>query len=262
MPPPYAPAHWNAFVGIPYVAAGPVGPAPALWVTTNGIGAGVPDAPTPLPVHPLTRTQVRAICLNPANPVMFGYVCAMAWGGQHRYVAAAFANAPTIIPKLNALRAGQLTRAQAYNLFLPADLGGGGNVHGLGPAFFTKLLYFFSPQPSFYIMDQWTAKSVNALTNRWAVRMAGDYVANNNGCGNYAAFCWEVDEMAALLGQLGHVTEERLFSKGARPPPIWPWRGYLKANWSAATAAFPPYNANAMHAVYGPLTALPLGAFL
>ena len=266
MPPPYAHPHWGRFVGIPRLAAGPVGSAPSAWFTSLHVGAAIPAFPAPLPALPRTRTQVRTICHPPHaifNPPLFDWACSMSWGVQRRsHGRSSYAHAHALIPKLLALRAGGLTRADAYNLFLPLALGGGGNINGLGPAFFTKLLYFFSPHLDFFIMDQWVAKSVNLLTGNWVVRLNPDgTVSNLNRCGNYAAFCWEVDQMAALLGHTGSITEELLFSKGARPPPIWPWRGYLKANWSAATAAFPPYNAHAMCAVYGPLTGLPLGAF-
>ena len=157
MPPPFRNPHWNVFSAIPHVAAGAVGNAPATWAANYGL-VGVPAGAAPLPAHPINRATVRAICRNPANPVLFGYVCAMAWGGQGtlpgtgRYVASAWAANAMIAKHLAALHAGQLTRCQAYNLFL-----GTGAVAGLGPAFFTKLLYFFSPTPNCYIMDQWTS---------------------------------------------------------------------------------------------------------
>lgn len=74
---------------------------------------------------------------------------------------------------LNLLRTGGLSRCEAYRLFL-----GTGAIPGIGPAFFTKLIYFFSPTPDFYILDQWTAKSVNLLTGNWVVKMSGDTVFN------------------------------------------------------------------------------------
>ena len=110
--------------------------------------------------------------------------------------------------RLMALRNGRLTRCQAYNLF-----SGTGAVKGLGPAFMTKLLYFFSPLPNNYIMDQWTAKSVNLLTGNWVVRMTpGGSVHNQNKCGNYQAYCDELDSMAKLIGGVN-----------ARMHRDWPW---------------------------------------
>lgn len=245
MPPPYQPLHWNVFSGILYQAQGPVGDPPAQWVARYGF-AGVPNQAA-LPNFQLDRAAVRAICLNPANPVLFGYVCAMAWGGQggrlgRRDVIAAWNAREKIVLHLTALRAGGLSRQAAYNLFCAV-----GAVPGLGPSFFTKLLYFFSPIPSFYIMDQWTAKSVDMLTRNWVVRMSGDAPSNQNKGGNYQAFCEEVDLVARLLGCSGQVAEERLFSQGGRQR--WPWRAHIRANWPAGAPQV-RYNAAAMHAIY------------
>ncbi|WP_145928915.1 hypothetical protein OH491_11145 [Termitidicoccus mucosus] len=231
MPPPYRNPHWNTFAGIPYALAGPVGFAPAQWVATHKL-ANVPAGAIPLPTTQICRTTVRAICRNPANPVLFGYVCAMAWGAQGAglggagHVVKAWANHAQIIPKLTALRRGNMTRCQAYNLFC-----GCGRVCGLGPAYFTKLLYFFSPTPDFYIMDQWTAKSVDLLTGNWVVRMAGNAVANYNKCGNYKAYCEEIDHIAGQLGGgiTGEQVEEMLMSKGGYNP--WQWRSHVRNNW-------------------------------
>ena len=113
---------------------------------------GVPTASVPLPTHKLDRTDVLQICLNPANPVLFGFVCAMAWGGMgsgpggKRSVAAAWKAQVKLSSHLNLLRTGGLSRCEAYRLFL-----GTGAIPGIGPAFFTKLIYFFSPTPDFYI---------------------------------------------------------------------------------------------------------------
>jgi len=262
MPPPYVPPHWGALLGSPPLPRVAVGAAPSDWFASLAV-VGLAGPFAALPPTKCTRTHIRAICHPPGimrNPPMFDWACAMAWGGQRiTHGRSSFAHAHALIPKLHLLRAGGLSRADAYKLFLPHALGGGGNINGLGPAFFTKLIYFLSPHPSFFIMDQWVAKSVNMLCGSWVVRMTPNgYVANFNRCGNYAAFCWEIDQIAALLGLPGDAAEERLFSKGMRPAPIGPWRAYIDANWNAASAAFPPYDAVAMHAVYGPLTGLGL----
>lgn len=228
MPPPYHHAHWNAFSDIPFQEQGAVGVAPLKWVTRHGL-AGVPDQAA-LSHVVLNREAVIEICREPAHDVLFAYACAMAWGGQgggpggRGHVAAAWNARAQLVPRLTALRAGGLSRSEAYTLFC-----GAGAVPGLGPSFFTKLLYFFSPAPSFYIMDQWTAKSVNLLTGTALVRLAGHAPSSQNQGGNYEAFCQEVDLMAGLLNCPGQVAEERLFSKGGRKR--WPWRAYLRQHW-------------------------------
>ena len=247
MPPPYQIPHWNVFAAIAHAPAGPIGYIPATWVANRGL-AGVRGGTIPLPTHRLDRAAVRAICQNPANPVLFGYACAMAWGSQGarpggaNHVAAAWNANAAIANRLSALRAGGLPRCAAYNLFL-----GAGAVPGLGPAYFTKLLYFFSPDPDFYIMDQWTGKSMNLLTGKRIVRMSGVAVSNLNTCGSYQAYCEEIDAMAAMLGVMGDQIEEMMMSKGGRHP--CPWRAHVRANWphNAPTAR---YNRPAMYAAY------------
>jgi hypothetical protein len=166
--------HWDAFVAIPHQVQGAVGSAPAKWAKTCGLGA-IPDTPL-LPEQPLTRQQVRDICTDPARPVSFGFVCAMAWGGQSMPNAKrAWKSRESLQNNLARLRAGEMTSAQAFECFAGKNW-----IPGIGPAYFTKLLYFFSPAPTNYIMDQWTARSVNLVTGRKVVLMAGDFVSENS----------------------------------------------------------------------------------
>lgn len=141
----------------------------------------------------------------------------MAWNNQN-----------LISNKLEQLRENQLSRKEAYLLFH-----GENSVPGIGPAYFTKLLYFFSPEPTHYIMDQHTAKSVNLLNNMIIVRMQGNAVSNLNRPGHYQAYCEEVDAMAQVLECNGEQAEERLMSRGVHHP--WPWRAYMREHW-------PPFN--------------------
>jgi len=88
----------------------------------------------------------------------------MAWGAQGTFQTVAnareaWAHRDAIATKLLKLRSDKLTRAGAYNLFAGTNA-----LPGLGPAYFTKLLFFFSPTKSNYIMDQWTTKSMMLLT--------------------------------------------------------------------------------------------------
>jgi hypothetical protein len=244
MPPPYQISHWNAFSKLAHMPTGAVGRVPTSFVMKHGLG-GKPAGSIPLPSCKLDRSSVRGICQNPANPVLFGYICAMAWGGQSDQfgnLTDAWANSALIAPQLQLLRAGGLSRAQAYKLFT-----GPNHIRGLGPAFFTKLLYFFSPSPDFYIMDQWTGKSVDLLTGTKVVRMAGDAVSSTNACGNYQAYCEEVDTMALLLGIAGEDVEEMLMSKGGRQP--WAWRQHVRKHWPGHTTTG-AYNPIKMHAFY------------
>ena len=251
MPPPYDPTHWSAFSSAGFRLQGAVGAAPRKWAL------GLPKPPNigPLPAAPQTRQQVRNICQNGSIPVLDGYLYAMAWGGQSdrfKHKSLAWHNRSLIAPKLKQLRAGGLNHTAAYNLFT-----GSNAVPGLGPSFFTKLIYFFSPLNSsgavgFYIMDQWTAKSVNLLTQQWVVRLARSKSASpgfSNKCGNYEAFCQEVEQIAGVhpLGLTGDQIEQCLMSGGGRHP--LPWRAHVRANWPRC-APSGRYSSTALHRVY------------
>ena len=235
--------HWHKFSSIPHKTAGPIGVAPAKWVKDHGL-VRVPS-PNDLPTHQLNRTDVRAICRDMSKDVLFGYVCAMAWGSQGQGVGGranledAWEYLSTSPNKkiLDDLRNNQYSRAQAYSLLK-------GKIPGVGPAYFTKLLFFFSPQPNLYIMDQWTAKSINLLTGKKIViidpilnKRTGkqtDAVSGRNKGANYEKYCEAIDEIAKHLKMASDDVEEMLMSKGtvlkgSIPPE--PWRQYVLANY-------------------------------
>ena len=54
-----------------------------------------------------------------------------------------------------------LCRDEAYEKF--HSLVKSRNLTNMGPAYFTKLIYFLEPKHNGYIMDQWTARSMNLL---------------------------------------------------------------------------------------------------
>ena len=228
MPPPYKQPHYDKFVAIPFQQQGALGKSPRQWVAGLGL-QDVPDVEQ-LPQQPLDRAGVRAICSDPNTPVLFGYVCAMCWGWQEKGprgasgATGAWQSRGKIEQHLQKLRTGNLNRCEAYNLFR-----GEGEVKGLGPSYFTKLLFFFSPADDFWIMDQWTGKSINLLTGKNVVRFSGSSPSGQNKGGNYQAYCEEIDALATLLNTNGNEIEQRLMSKG-KPNP-WPWRSYVVANY-------------------------------
>ena len=222
--------HWDKFSSIPHKTAGPIGVAPAKWVKDHAL-KGVPSSPA-LPTHQLNRTDVRTICRDMHKDVLFGYVCAMAWGSQGRGRGgdANLKNAWTYLSTshnkkiFDDLRTKKYSRSQAYSLI-------NGKIPGVGPAYFTKLLFFFSPQPDFYIMDQWTAKSINLITGKKVVIIEqSGAVSGRNTAMNYENYCLVVDEIATHLKLSGADVEEMLMSKGfvrkgSIPPE--PWRRYV-----------------------------------
>lgn len=139
-------------------AQGPVGYAPDSFLrkaainTTQIVGFRLSQ--------PLDRSKVRSICTNPNIPALDAYCVAMAWGGQRRNHFRNSITADNLVPFLDQLRNYHpASRAGGFNL----AKGHAQTINGLGISFYTKLLYFFLPEPTSYILDKWTALSVSAL---------------------------------------------------------------------------------------------------
>lgn len=150
------------------------------------------------------------------------------------------------------VRNGLLNRAQGYDAFSNLRSGGKDMV-GLGPAYFTKLLYFLAPAtPSAskgYIMDQWLGCSINLLAGQQIVKLdeqvkwhlqkgkkaseamatlrVDSFVSDVNTGKDYEAFCQAVEALSDKMG-LGwtpELTERALIADGGKKPH--PWRTYV-----------------------------------
>lgn len=179
-----------------------------------------------------TREQLRAVCTNKDVAVLVAYICTMAWGkqgagGKVLNARRAWARQDSLTRNLVRLRNDKLSRAQAFELFA-----GDNRIPGLGPAYSTKLLFFFAPPKTNYIMDQWTAKSMILLTGcRNLVQMnRGDGPSARNSGENYERYCEAIENLAALLKLQGYETEELIFSNGGRNPGMW--RAHVKKHWT------------------------------
>jgi hypothetical protein len=183
----------------------------------------------------LTRENLREICRDNSKHVLAAYICTMAWGAQGTFQTVAnardaWAHRDAIATKLLKLRSGNLSRVDAYNLFAGTNA-----VSGLGPAYFTKLLFFFSPSKSNYIMDQWTTKSMILLTGDITlVQMSPGNHAGPTGSNDgetYKRFCEAIDCLAAELKLAGDKTEELIFSAGGNNRKAGRWRRHVRDHW-------------------------------
>lgn len=223
---PFVDAHLEVFTQtlVNAVPQGAVGMSPVAWAESVNYAApaGV------LRQEPLSRDQVRAYCQNAGNDVFDCFVTIMAWGG-------AALRLPNRLLAWNArdqwhdtiqnLRQPGLTRSEAY-LSL-RDLRADGRLPGLGPAFFTKLIFFMMQDQNGYIMDQWLGKSVNLLVvGEPIVLMDGHIASNRNTEENYEQFCRVIDCLAATFNMTPNAVEQALFSRGGRNPLCW--RQYVR----------------------------------
>ena len=101
---------------------------------------------------------------------------------------------------------------------------------GMGPAYFTKLIFFLSSgsKEQGLIMDQWTSASVNLLsgheivkTHRSRIKLKNgerifETVSDNNTSENYENYCQYVEHLASptKLNISPDRVEELLFSSG------------------------------------------------
>ena len=72
-------------------------------------------------------------------------------------------------------------------------------MKGIGPAYYTKLIFFFGDQ-SGLIMDQWTARSTNLLLGKTLIKLVGNVVSDTNSEQVYGEYLHFVAELKNHLG--------------------------------------------------------------
>ena len=194
---------------------------------------------------PAKKTRRREIFEFVGHCASIHLACAsiLAWGGMHRLHGKKLFETTDWLKTAERIRAGELDREQAYDQF--AELRLRGSTPGMGPAYFTKLIFFLaprtdrSPAPG-YIMDQWTACSVNLLLGNpdavltdcsytWkkgAQRDSSYTVSEFNDGARYELFCSAIEALAKILGLPPSEAELLLLSEGGKKPLTW--RSYVK----------------------------------
>lgn len=151
----------------------------------------------------------------------------LAWGGINRkHACLALQSFSRWEPIISELRNKKCSSIEGYRQFY--KLRKNKELSGIGPAYYTKLIFFCHPNHDGYIMDQWSARSVNLLLNQSDERIrlnkskyfqgVSDY---NDKC-VYKKFCCDVERLAKECGirDPGQI-EEALFSKGGRNKLDW-----------------------------------------
>lgn len=225
--PPVQPVVGNAPIGFLTDTAFPA----ANFIPTQFTGYALGNS--------LSRADVRAICTNPAIDPLAAYAVAMAWGGQNRANFRTSVVAAGLPGLLTTLRTIPGSRAHHFDVAAKAAAG----IAGLGIAFYTKLLYFFRPNPDAYILDQWTAKSAAMLFTPKAIRLenvpANGYYppANDTTPVEYEAFCKAIEALAIRLwpgtGGMGENAEAAMFDEGYGRGF---WRNFVDGHFSHSDA--------------------------
>lgn len=118
----------------------------------------------------------------------------------------------------------------AYECFY--DLQNSG-LKGMGPAYYTKLIYFLTigSSESGFIMDQWTARSMNLLSGEDLIKLSSPdkrnrrYVSPHNGPIVYKEFCSRILMLSKIKEMRPDEVELRMFSEGRGKGA---WRNYVK----------------------------------
>ena len=188
-----------------------------------------------LPETRVSRQQLMELSRNNNVDDLHFSVCVLAWGGMNRkHGALAFRNFRYWQPIVASLRHDQMSWDEAYSEF--SELRSQDLLPGIGPAYFTKLIFFGCLGRGGYIMDQWTARSINLLTQRPVVDLkwttykgrTSAQVSDDNIINNFRDFCTLVDRLSIIVGRgmSGADIEAALFSEGRGNGT---WRRYVKA---------------------------------
>jgi Putative 8-oxoguanine DNA glycosylase OGG-like protein len=187
----------------------------------------------------LDRKGLLNYCRANTNSNLAALVAVMAWGRmkvKHGRLALDDRGVTrgTVLKLVHQIRTSTSDRAADYKRFYEARRNG--SLEGIGPAYYTKLLFFLRPDRTAYILDQWTAKSIHVLTSsRQFPKLNGAKgvatVSDRVTPDDYEKYCLIVDNMAAYepAGWTGPDVEERMFSQGGRDPKHW--RQYVKEHW-------------------------------
>ena len=126
------------------------------------------------PEKPLSKPELRDFISGDHN-LLQKVVAIFAWGGmKQHHCASSLATYHSDWERIaSKMASGQLSRFNAYEQFHQARLNG--KLQGMGPAYFTKLIFFLEQRHNGYIMDQWTARSMNLLRSSDKYKIKLDY---------------------------------------------------------------------------------------
>ena len=187
----------------------------------------------------VSKTQLNELISGDLDPVL-KVVSILAWGGMHKgncikALKTYFSDWEVVI---NKMISGEFSRYEAYERFYTLRIQG--KLIGMGPAYFTKLIFFLEQKHNGYIMDQWTGRSMNLLmaTDENQIHLYPNptrsrfYVhVKKNDVNIYKAFCENLEALAKEIGRHSSETEMLIFSKGKKGNEEYgDWRKYVIEN--------------------------------
>lgn len=212
---------------------------PGIW-PNNGVRHWVrniagDEVADPLLADDLSRADLKQLAgVNSGCPTVSVMWAILGWGKMHRRHARTFLIGQNRAVEIcDDIRRGNVDCHGAFDSFSKSlDL-----MPGITAAFFSKLIFFLSPDHNGYIMDQWTSKSVNLIFDREVVVLGySGHVSKRNSMANYVDFCGCVEWLAEAFPKNSPYQpvdaewiEMALFSKGGRNADQW--RKYVRDHW-------------------------------
>ncbi len=196
---------------------------------------------------PVNRAYLKELQADTKTPTLELCISILAWGGMR------ISNGKQLFSQNNdhwlciaeELRRGDRNRKCGYNEF--AAHRKQKQLQGLGPAYFTKLLYILPPEKNKgYIMDQWLGLSINILTGKEIVKLnesitwewkqkptnprLDSWVCDYNTADDYENFCTKIESLSSKMGNGWgpELTELALISEGGRANKKKLWRNYVE----------------------------------
>jgi hypothetical protein len=146
----------------------------------------------------------------------------LSWGGMNREHGSSLFTESEWLDLVREIRSSRIqNREDAYKKFFL--LKKQNKLPGMGPAYYTKLVCFLNPKLNGYIMDQWTAKSVNLLCKKEIVKLTPNGFVDplKNDVIVYQTFCEVIDQLSIDLQMIGIDVEESMFSSGGKRKGQW-----------------------------------------
>jgi hypothetical protein len=217
-----------------------IGPAEQTWVggKLQPYARSVTDHQSGVQIQLLPNSSIgREYLFSMASKIdvntLTCCVAIFAWGGMRRdHARELLKNYKKWIHIADLIRTQRLSRCESYSLFM--ETRGRKDLPGMGPAFFTKLIYFLGRNAPTrgYIMDQWTARSANLLSGRQLVSLVrvgkALRVADKNSEKVYDEFCSFIEELSLTLKETPDQAEMRIFSSGGRDSKAGHWRMHVR----------------------------------
>lgn len=180
----------------------------------------------------ISRAHLFEMAKNKDISTLGCCISILAWGGMKKiHGESLFRKNLDWLRLAHEIRLGGFNRVGAYQKFsaLRAD----NKLHGMGPAYFTKLIFFLSSNgPRGYIMDQWTSASVNLIFENIIVQTSisrqrsgknnlEETVLDRNLPDDYELFCKGIEKIAERLEVSPECAEEMMFSSGGKHKGFW-----------------------------------------